>query len=63
MPTGDKPVIANFSVAGGAHFIELAETPKGLVQASIDGDPMSQNETKELAMWLNMVTDTPKDKE
>jgi hypothetical protein len=56
-------IIARFNVAEGLHTVELAETPKGLVQASIDGHPMSHNETKELAMWLNMVTHSSKEKE
>lgn len=56
MSSGDQ-IIARFNVAEGLHTVELAETPKGLLQASIDGHPMTPSELSELKACLNMVVD------
>lgn len=58
-------VIAQINLNTGVvpHVFELAETPKGLVEATIDGDELSFNEMKEMKEWLNAATSLPKDKE
>lgn len=56
-------VIARINIGEVGHVFELAETPKGLVEARIDGDPMTHNQIKELAQWLDMATHSAKEKE
>lgn len=41
------------------HAFELVETPKGLLEARIDGDPISTVQLKELNQWLKMMRGKP----
>jgi hypothetical protein len=55
--------IARINLAGGNHIFDLEETPKGLVEAKIDGEVLSLPEVRELKEWLRVMTEQPKDKE
>lgn len=63
MPSADENIIARVQCGEVGHVFELAETPKGLVEARIDGDPMTWNQMREVAQWINMATHIPDEKE
>lgn len=47
-------IIARLTLGSVGHVFELAETPKGLLEARIDGDPITRSQLKELGDWLKM---------
>lgn len=53
-PAEQVSIITRVSLGSVGHVFELAETPKGLLEARIDGDPITRKQLKELNQWLKM---------
>lgn len=59
MPSENIIAQVNLNAGTVPHVFELAETPKGLIEARIDGDRLTLNEVKEMSVWLRMLTEVP----
>jgi hypothetical protein len=50
-------IIARFRIANRTKDFELVETPKGLIEARIDGIPMTKSEREQLSDALEIAKD------